>query len=248
MSLKFRLILAGASAILVLMLTFAYGEQIRAQSELSRNEAMERFGGETASFVVSKRNLKVGQEITLDEIETKQWLTELIPDGAIRSAEEVVGKKLATPIAKNTVFSSYFFEDEAKGLSIPDDHIAYSLVLNDKIGINNQVGTGTMLVAYRVSADGTIAIASDISVLQKPTLSGTSTSVVLAIPKSSISAILESASKGELRLLEPARNINDFDIEGETTAPTEAAPEAVEETQQEASPSPEAKLEEEHAE
>ena len=62
--------------------------------------------GEQVEVVVASRTISAGETVTEGSIETKLWLADLLPEGAVTSEVEVLGRQLGSSVLKGEVVSS----------------------------------------------------------------------------------------------------------------------------------------------
>ena len=68
MTRRVRLALAAAFSLLTLVLCLAYGQQVRADADRERAEALERYGGEVTKVVVAGQALEVGDVVSRQNV------------------------------------------------------------------------------------------------------------------------------------------------------------------------------------
>lgn len=251
MSLKFRIIFAGACSILCLMLLFLYTEEVKRSITAERDQAVAALGGEVVKLAVATRTLNVGDVIEAEDIELRDWIADMAPEEAFTSPDELVGMELTSAVPKGAVLSSVSFKASDDLADIPADCVAFTIGVTDRLGISKSIAKGTKLLAYKVSGDGVVLVAKDIEVLGGATTAAKASGasqITLAIPYKWAEVVLESATAGELRLVEPSDETQVVEI-GDTGAPEEigeqAAPEAADAQAEELEPSEEQTLEEE---
>ncbi len=229
MSVRFRVVFALACAVLAAMLCTVYAQHVQAETERERSEALERYGGETVNLVVATKNLSSGETVTKDEVTTKEWLSDLAPEGAKTDIDEVVGKRLTSAVASGSPLCSLAFEEPEGTAQVPDGHVALSLSSADRLGLPDGAATGARLLAYRMSDSGTSLISDDVRLLATGSEGQRygSSSITLAVLPSQVADILAASASGNLRLVVPADDV-DVQATGAATAPTSVAPTAQE--------------------
>lgn len=90
MTRRVRLALAAAFSLLTLVLCLAYGQQVRADADRERAEALERYGGEVTKVVVAGQALEVGDVVSRQNVVERDWVSDLVPKGSYVSLDEVV--------------------------------------------------------------------------------------------------------------------------------------------------------------
>lgn len=210
MNRRFKIALSGAFAVLTAGLCALYGQEVRAEAERQRSEALERFGGETVSLVVATGGLEAGDVVGRQDVAEKEWVGDLAPEGALTSIDDVLERKITVPAAAGSPLTELNFRDEAQMPDVPAGYIAASVPVTEKLGLPDAVAAGSRLVAYEVSDDGTKAISADVRVLLAATRSSSLTSrgsVSVAVKPDCVAALLTASADGSLRLVLPADDV-----------------------------------------
>ncbi len=215
MSKRFRLILSAAFGVLALMACLGYGEQVRAEAETDRAEALERYGGELVGIVVATHDLEPGEKVDSLTCEERDWVAELVPDGALTSLEESLGLTLTSPVSAGTPITQTAVREDSATLPIPEGTVAMSVALGDKTGVGPDVALGTTLVGYRVLDGETRTVSTGLTVIGTSEGSGASgPSITVAVPLGDVAAFIAAATDGTLRLVQPADGLYDPDAQG----------------------------------
>ncbi len=212
MSRRFRLILCLACAAAVALAFVAYGNEVRAQEQAARDEALAHYGGEVVRLVVSARTLEAGSTVQSSDVEVRDWLVDLAPQGALTSLDDVVGKTLAAPVSQGTPLSEVDFSDDVRSVEVPSGYVALSVPLVDKLGLTRETTPGTTVFAYSSHDSTTRLIASNLVVLSMPksaaVTSANQGSCTLAVLPDDVARVLSASSAGELRLVTPADDVS----------------------------------------
>lgn len=237
-----RLLISVGCAVVAALACILLVSYVHAEDERERSEALKRYGGDMVSLVVSLHGIEAGQTITLADVEQRDWIASLAPEGAILSTDEIVGKMASTPIAANAPLCDLNFRAASDSVDIPSGHVAVSVPLTDKLGISSVVEAGAHVVAYRVMEQTAEMICGSALVLQSPTAANASLgqgSITIAVPASDVPRILTASTLGELRLVVPAddvRQVSSTQIRVNEVLPqeggSESATEAVSQTEQ----------------
>lgn len=226
---RFRIMLSVAFGLLAVLLGFAYGEQIRAEVEAERSEALERYGGEVVELVVAKSELVSGEILSENNIETREWLVDLAPEGSISEISEVLGLRLTTPVAKGEPLNALDIATQEGSLEIPEGRVAISVHLSDKTGLAQEVSNGARVLCYRSVDAGLRAICSDAVVLVAASMGSSSTfssgteSICLAVLPEYVEDVLAASSDGSLRLALPGEGVSAGAYEAPTTVEAQDA-------------------------
>ena len=209
MSLKFRIAISLACAVLAALIFLSYGDQVRAEAEQVRSEAIARYGGEVVSIVVSNRALEAGETISSADVTQRDWVADLVPEGAYTSMDEVVGKGVTVPVAKGAPICELNFRTDEEQLEVPKGMVAVSVPLTDRTGVPVDIAPGSKVIAYATNDEGTTLVAEDVVVLSMPGASamGTATTLTLAVAPDTVPAILTASAEGTLRLVAPADDV-----------------------------------------
>lgn len=210
MSLRFRLALSTACAVLAALLFIVYAGHVRAEADSVREEAAARFGGDVVSLVVATKNLKAGDEVSKANVRERGWVSSLAPEGAITSLEVVMGSKVAIPVAKNAPLTKTSFEDPSPMVQVPSGYVAVSIPASERVGVTSGVPTGASLTAYQLGDSGAKVIARGLRVLsstQEGSLGMDSRELTLAVRPEDVEWVLSASTRGDLRLVLPSEDI-----------------------------------------
>ena len=213
MSKRFRLILSAAFGVLALMACLGYGEQVRAEAETDRAEALERYGGELVAIVVAARDLEAGEKVDSLTCEERDWVAELVPEGSLTSLEDSLGLTLTSPVSAGTPITHTAVREDSATLAIPEGTVAMSVSLGDKTGVSSDVALGV----YRVLDGETRTVSTDLTVIGTSEGSGaTGSAITVAVPIDDVAAFIAAATDGSLRLVQPADGL--YQVEQDVAA------------------------------
>lgn len=232
MSLRFRLVLAGACALLAAMLCVLCAQQAREGAERERNEALARYGGETVGLVVATDALEAGDVVAASNVTERDWLSDLAPADAVTSLDDVLGRTVTVPVASGAPLTSLNFREEAPMAQIPAGHVAVSVPVTDRLGLAANVSVGARVIAYQAAEGASELLCDDVSVLAVPASDKQAMragSITVAVPPDAVARVLSAASSGDLRLVQPADDVDgasasDVAAPGEVTAQPEVSP------------------------
>lgn len=225
MSPKIRVAIAIACAACVGLAFAAYADDVQAAADRQRSEVLARYGGEVVDLVVTRHALEPGDVVEASDIEVREWLADLAPEGAITDADEVVGSTVTVPAANGAPLTSLNFRDATEAEDVPDGYIAVSVPVTEKLGLSAGTSVGSKVVAFRVTDDAAQVLATDVVVLSMPETTttgfGASGTLSIAVLPEDVAAILSASATDDLRIVLPA--------EGVDSIPDTAAADAVEE-------------------
>ncbi len=225
MSARFRIVLSAAFAVLGVVACLAYADSVRQEAERVRSDAIARFGGEVAHLVVASQPIEVGDLITDRNVQLRDWVADLAPQGAIATLDDAIGREVSVPVAAGAVLTELNFRDESVVSEVPAGHVAVSVPVTEKLGIARGVTRGARVSAYAVSQDVPQLIATDVEVLSELATSVgviATQQITIAVLPDDVPAVLGASASGDLRLVIPADDV-------ETVAEPEQAEGPVEE-------------------
>ena len=203
-------LLAGAtSALLCAGCLGLYLAQINGEVERARNEALTRYGGEQIEICVANRDIAAGEVMTDSMIDSKMWIADLLPEGAITNRVDAVGQQLGSPILKGEVVSSKRFHEASSTLDIPYGFTAVSIPVRDVQAVGGALEAGMSVDVYATGASSTTLLVREALVLEtnqnKGDLvsSGSTSWITLAIAPGSVAELIAAAQNLELYLTLP---------------------------------------------
>lgn len=211
MTRRVRLALAAAFSLLTLVLCLAYGQQVRADADRERAEALERYGGEVTKVVVAGQALEVGDVVSRQNVAERDWVSDLVPKGSYVSLDEVVGRQVTVPASEGSPVTQLNFREAATSADVPDGYVAASVPFGEKLGLPSDIGVGTRVVAFRVGESGARILSDDVQVISslgEGGALGARASVTLAARPQSVAELLVAGGEGSLRLIVPAEGVS----------------------------------------
>ena len=211
---KTRILISVLSALLASFCFFAYVQNVRADAEKSRAEAIQKYGGELTSILVATKQIEPGETLSSSNTQVKSWISDLIPEGAITNPESVMGRTVSSVIGVGMPVVSLHLRSVASQITIPENLIGLTISHGEKYGLAERLSAGTKLAAYEVTDSLITCIASDISVLSDDTEGTlyTSSSVTLGLTPEQVPAVLSAYARGTLRFTLPGSKINAQDL------------------------------------
>ncbi|MBQ9059230.1 MAG: hypothetical protein IJ125_08620 [Atopobiaceae bacterium] len=225
---KLRFIVALLCAAGAVLACIAYADSARAQVIRERDAALERYGGELVTLVVSNVALETGDIVSHTNVSEREWLADLAPEDALTSIDEVIGKTVSIPLAKGAPITQLTFRDEAHVLDVPSGHVALAIPASDRLGVSEAMGIGSKVIAYETGTDSAHVLAHDVTILGMPTQQtslSSAASITLAVLAEDVQSILVASSNANLRLVMPA---DDLDFIPENSDSREDSTERVE--------------------
>ncbi|MEY8437512.1 SAF domain-containing protein [Atopobiaceae bacterium 24-176] len=219
MSKRFRIVFAGAFAVLALLCAVAYGEQVREQSEARRSEALERYGGEVAQVVVATEAVPAGDELGAANCALEEWLVDLVPEGALTSLDDVSGVPAVSSLTRGMPVCDVHVAQGPESVAVPSGAVAVTVPVGERTGVPAEVGAGTRLAAFRCLDGATRLLSPDVSVLAASgRQGGREGSLTLAVPSDDVAPMVTASADGTLRLVQPADDVDDLSASAAASA------------------------------
>lgn len=201
--------ISGLCAVMAVLLCMAYVGHVRDQADRERSETLKRYGGDVVALVVARRSIEAGETVSLSDVEERDWVSTLAPEGAIVELEDVVGRELSVPVAENAPLTDINFRDMTQLAEIPSGHVAVSVPVTEKLGVPAGIEVGARVVAYRAKEGSAELISGSAIVLAVPSASASwgKGSLTVAVSSDEVPAVLSASASGDLRLVVPAADV-----------------------------------------
>lgn len=193
-------ILCCACVILYMLLS-------RIEAQNFEKEIAEKYGVEQVEVVVAKRDLAGGETLSEADVEIKNRAAADLPEGAVKSKSEVVGKQLGSSILKGETLSTSRFQSGAGALKVPADYDAVSIPLDDTSSVGGSLKTGQRIDIYATGTSTTEKICSNVEILETSQAAYESESetkwITVAIKKDKTQEVVAASQKLELYVALP---------------------------------------------
>ena len=197
---------------------------VQGEAEAARAEALARYGGEQVEVCVATRNIVAGERLDLSAVETKLWVADLLPEGAVRTSSDAVGKTATSSIFKGEVILSGRFETGHDSLDVPSGKQAVSVPAKAVQAVGGAISPGMSVDIYALGDTSTSAIAKDVSVLD--TSVGKSGSLVssengwitLAVDPENVQEIIAASGRTTLYFTLPGATVESGDAADDQAA------------------------------
>lgn len=186
---------------------FMYG--VQGEANAARAEALARYGGEQVEVCVAARDVFSGERVDASAVETRLWIADLLPEGAIRASSDVVGKTATSSILKGEVISEKRFESSRNALDIPAGKEAVSVPAKAVQAVGGAIQPGMSVDVYSSGDTSTAAIARNVIVLETSLgdagslVSAESGWITLAVDPKSVQEFIAAANKTSLYFVIP---------------------------------------------
>lgn len=206
MSARTRTVLAILCGIAAALLVFGYAARVRQGAESARQEALQRYGGETATAVVTTRRILPGEAFSERNVETREWLVDLLPEGACGETGQIAGQHAASEIAANTPVCQAHLEMSADALEVPAGKVALSVSCSPQSSVSGALSAGSEVDIYSVSGGSASPLCLGVQVLRSGA-SGSSPWVTVAVDPSQVEALIASAAMQGLYFALPSKDV-----------------------------------------
>lgn len=162
---KRGILVAGLlSGVLCAGCVFAYSSIIRSDADAARIEAMQRYGGEQIDVLVATQDIYPGETLDSSNIESRKWLSDLLPESCISSIDEVKGVQATSMILSGEAVSKRRFDAVGSGIDVPQGCVALSVPAEDVQDVGGTLSAGDIVDVYATGST-TSRIGSRITVL-----------------------------------------------------------------------------------
>jgi len=190
---------------------------VHGEADAARAEALSRFGGEQVEAYVATRDIVAGERVDLSAVETKLWVADLLPERAVRSSSDVVGKTATSNIYKGEVITEGRFEVGKDAIEVPAGKQAVSVPAKAVQAVGGAIRAGMSVDIYSSGGSSTTAIASGVTVLDSSvSSSGADGWITFAVEPDRVQELIAASNKTTLYF----------------TLPGQAAPKGSSETEQ----------------
>jgi pilus assembly protein CpaB len=203
MSSRKRIVISVVCAVLAAALVAGYAASVRSGASAEREEALRRYGGETVSVCVATRSIEAGETFSDRNVAMTDWLVDLLPEGAVQDADEVIGKAAAAKIAANTPVCLIDAESQTMTLDVPEGMTALSVPCTAQSAVGGALAPGADVDVYVVDQGSAKLLGTGVRVLQTSS-STTNPWVTVAVDPSRVEALIAAASLQNLYFVLPS--------------------------------------------
>ena len=197
---------------------------VQGEADAARAEALARYGGEQVEAYVATRDIVAGERVDLSAVETKLWVADLLPEKAVRSTSDAVGKTATSTIFKGEVITTGRFESERDSIDVPSGTQAVSVPAKAVQAVGGAIRAGMSVDIYSSGDSTTTALAQNVSVLD--TSVGNSGSMVssdngwvtLAVEPEKVQEIIAASNRTTLYFTLPGEPVQGGDADSEKSA------------------------------
>ncbi|MEC4273132.1 Flp pilus assembly protein CpaB [Adlercreutzia sp. R25] len=225
---------AAACGLCCALCVALYLGSVRGEVDAARAEALERYGGDQIEVCVAKRDLAAGEVVDASSLATKMWVADLLPDGAVTDASQIVGQRLGSSIIKGEVICARRMEASDSSLSVPEGMAAISVPAQAIQAVGGSIEPGMEVDVYATGPVSTTKLVSAALVLASSATSESGATVdwiTLAVAPERVQEVVAAAQNLELYFALPAVSVEGSADASEATAGEQGQETTVEEDQ-----------------
>ena len=185
------------------VLTYTY--QVEANAAAQRTEALARYGGDQIEVCVATRSIAAGETVDASNVNTRQWLVDLLPENPVTNLSDVAGMQATSPIVAGEVLSHARFEGLATAIAVPAGLQAVGVELGSAQAVGGALEAGAIVDVYAAGASGTACIANQVLVAAVSEGSSGRIAVTLAIAPEHVEELISTTQTASLYLTLPAK-------------------------------------------
>ncbi len=201
---------------------------VQSQAAQERAQSLARYGGEQVEVCVASRDIAAGETLDASSVETKLWVSGLLPDEAMLKGENVLGQTATTSIFKGEVIVAKRFQKHASDLDIPAGLQAVSVPVKAVQAVGGNISQGMRVNVYSTGDAATTKLVSDALVLDSSVGEAESLSssnagwITLAVEPGRVQEIVAASSKTSLYFVIPGEQSEQDAVSSESKARSQA--------------------------
>lgn len=199
-------VLGIASGLICALCVGLYAAQLGQEAQLQRAEALEKYGGTQVEVYVARRDLAAGEMLDDAAVERRQWLAELLPEGAVTNFDEARGLQLGSSIFAGEVVCTGRLQVVADQLVVPEGLCALSVPAKDVQAVGGSLTAGMEADLYMTGPSGSALLASRVPVLAVGKEGGLASGtcwVTIAVAPVLVQELVQAAQAYELYFVLP---------------------------------------------
>ena len=136
---------AGLAAALVcfMAVTGAHRDAERVEQEM-----LAQYGGELTSVCVASREIEPGEKIDEGNVVVTEWVSTLLPQGAITGLSSVLGRTATAQIPAHAPLAEAYFEQREGAVDIPRGMVAVSVASDPEHAVGGILTRGETVDVY----------------------------------------------------------------------------------------------------
>lgn len=194
--------IALVSGVVCAICVVLFMQSVQGGAEAQRAEVLAKYGGSQVDVLVAKRDISAGERVEPSMIESRSWVSDLLPDGALRSSENVAGLVASSSICRGEVLLQKRFAESKGQLSVPQGTTAVSVPAKAVQAVGGGLSAGMYVDIYATGGSKTSIIAKDVQVLAVSEngsgVSSSSSWVTVAVEDKLVQQLVAAANTSEL--------------------------------------------------
>ena len=206
-----RLIACLACGIVAAFCVFAYTSSVGSAALSQRQRALERYGGEQVSVLVACRDLAAGHQVEEKDVETADWVVDLLPQADVaQEPSQVVGKVLQSEVKEGELLPLHRLGSGTSRIAVPEGLEAVSVASDDVLAVGGAIQAGSFVDVYVESSGGQVTLLGKrVLVIETSAVENNEKSsqgltwVTLAVTEDSVNDLISAAALGTVHLALP---------------------------------------------
>lgn len=200
-----RLTLSAVAGLAAAVLAWVAIAGARAEAQEASRRALEQYGGDLARVCVATTEIEPGDEIDEGNVKVVEWVSSLMPEGALTSMSDAVGLVATSRIPSRSPLATAHFERDEQTVQVPRGTAAVSVASDAEHAVGGSLARGDEVDVYVADA----AVADRLAraeVLDTSALAdggGELRWVTLAVDSASVREVLAATTRGEVTLVLP---------------------------------------------
>lgn len=183
----------------------AYIGHVNERAQAQRNEALARFGGETAEVYVALQDIAAGEQASTINVTKRAWLVDLLPDDPVTDLSQVAGMQATSPVLAGEVVSMGRFSPSAERIAVPAGLQEVGVELGSAQAVGGTLEAGQAVDVYAAGTTGTKRIAQNVLVTAVGEGQAARQSVTLAVAAEQVEEIIAATQAATLYLTLPSK-------------------------------------------
>ena len=203
---KQMMIIAIACGLLCAACVALFMAGVHGEADAARAEALSRFGGEQVEAYIATRDIIAGERVDLSAVETKLWVADLLPERAVRSSSDAVGKTATSTIFKGEVITEGRFEVGKDAIDVPAGKQAVSVPAKAVQAVGGAIRAGMSVDIYSSGGSSTTSLANGVTVLDSSVSSlGSDGWITFAVEPDRVQELIAASNKTTLYFTLPGQ-------------------------------------------
>ena len=196
------------SGVLAFVCAMCFLGSVKSESSAQQKQLAEKYGGAQTEVCVAKRDVAAGETLKDTDVEVKQWVSSLLPENAITSKNDCIGKQLGSSILKGEVVCAARFQSQESSINVPSGMVAVSIPLDDTSSVGGTLKVNQKVDIYATGSSTTSKICSSVQILETSNSDKSVDSetkwITVAVKKENAQEVVSAAQKLKLYVVLPS--------------------------------------------